>query len=79
MDDEAPVQWLVVRTCKGIDPQVDMILVMTVEPGLYYPGLGGCRWEDVVWVMDVLCGATGGGSSGGGTILIGVALHRSQW
>lgn len=24
--------------------------VMTVEPGLYYPGLGGCRWEDVIWV-----------------------------
>jgi Xaa-Pro aminopeptidase len=24
--------------------------VMTVEPGLYYPGLGGCRWEDVVQV-----------------------------
>jgi Xaa-Pro aminopeptidase len=24
--------------------------VLTIEPGLYYPGIGGCRWEDVVWV-----------------------------
>jgi len=24
--------------------------VLTVEPGLYYPGIGGCRWEDVVQV-----------------------------
>lgn len=24
--------------------------VLTIEPGLYYPGLGGCRWEDVVQV-----------------------------
>ncbi len=26
--------------------------VLTVEPGLYYPGLGGCRWEDVVQVTS---------------------------
>lgn len=29
--------------------------VMTVEPGLYYPGLGGCRFEDVVWVTKSGC------------------------
>lgn len=30
-------------------------MVMAVEPGLYYPGLGGCRIEDVVHVIPGGC------------------------
>jgi Xaa-Pro aminopeptidase len=45
---------LAVHELPRISGAVDYILprnsVVTVEPGLYYPGLGGCRIEDVVQV-----------------------------
>jgi Xaa-Pro aminopeptidase len=30
-------------------------VVVTIEPGLYYPGLGACRVEDVVRVCNGGC------------------------
>lgn len=33
-----------------VDSELTTGAVVTVEPGLYYPGLGGCRIEDVVQV-----------------------------
>ena len=33
-----------------VSAEIKLGAILTVEPGLYYPGLGGCRWEDVVQV-----------------------------
>ena len=45
---------LAVHEPPRLSPTIDYPLkknsVVTVEPGLYYPGLGGCRIEDVVQV-----------------------------
>ncbi|OHE77616.1 MAG: peptidase M24 [Verrucomicrobia bacterium RIFCSPLOWO2_12_FULL_64_8] len=38
------------RVAGTVDYQIKQGAVITVEPGLYYPGLGGCRIEDVVQV-----------------------------
>jgi Xaa-Pro aminopeptidase len=47
---------LAVHELPRMSPMVDYTLkkdsVVTVEPGLYYPGLGGCRIEDVVQVTS---------------------------
>ncbi len=47
---------LAVHEPPRMSPAIDYILkrgsVVTVEPGLYYPGIGGCRIEDVVQVTD---------------------------
>ena len=36
----------------AVDYRLKKGSVVTVEPGLYYPGLGGCRIEDVVQVTS---------------------------
>lgn len=38
------------RVSSAVDYALKKNSVVTVEPGLYYPGLGGCRIEDVVQV-----------------------------
>ncbi len=40
------------RMSGAVDYTLPRGSVVTVEPGLYYPGLGGCRIEDVVQVTD---------------------------
>jgi Xaa-Pro aminopeptidase len=41
------------RISPAVSAPLKLGSVLTVEPGLYYPGLGGCRWEDVVQVTKV--------------------------
>lgn len=38
------------RISPAVSAPLKLGSVLTIEPGLYYPGLGGCRWEDVVQV-----------------------------
>ena len=40
------------RMSRLVDYRLKKGSVVTVEPGLYYPGLGGCRIEDVVQVTS---------------------------
>lgn len=40
------------RVSGPVDEPLKTGAVVTVEPGLYYPGLGGCRIEDVAWLTD---------------------------
>jgi Xaa-Pro aminopeptidase len=47
---------LEVHEAPGLRPESDAVLgtgnVVTVEPGIYLPGLGGVRIEDLVIVAD---------------------------
>lgn len=38
------------RVSAPVNEPLKLGTVVTVEPGLYYPGLGGCRIEDVAWL-----------------------------
>jgi Xaa-Pro aminopeptidase len=38
------------RVSAPVQEPLKLGAVVTVEPGLYYPGLGGCRIEDVAWL-----------------------------
>ena len=40
------------RVSGPVDEPLKVGAVVTVEPGLYYPGLGGCRIEDVAWLTE---------------------------
>lgn len=43
------------RLSGAVESLLQQDAVVTVEPGLYYPGLGGCRIEDVVQVQKRGC------------------------
>jgi len=38
------------RVSAPVNEPLKLGAVVTIEPGLYYPGLGGCRIEDVAWL-----------------------------
>lgn len=40
------------RVSAPVNEPLKLGTVVTVEPGLYYPGLGGCRIEDVAWLTE---------------------------
>lgn len=40
------------RVSAPVNEPLKVGAVVTVEPGLYYPGLGGCRIEDVAWLTE---------------------------